>query len=392
MKRKYFVIALIIVLFVALGRSAAFGQGSPGIAGEGTTGARGGMAAAEEGTAVAGEGMTGEGERSTGTGEGIAGEGERSTAAGEGTTAAGEDMTAAGEGTTGAGEGMAAGGAGQESGISGKYLNGVTITEYDVYVDQRKLSNKGIFCGNVVMLPLEEFFESLGLEVRLYEDSISITSYNSYIYIKKDCRIVFLNAVPYAISTPVASFDGLYYFPSDLAVNVLNMSVSADEISRKITFNGKIDRGKESNLDSLFPASPVFCTIKKGCELYNNIAGGFTGFCREDARAEILMDSGLFWYKVKTVEGQVFWVKRDALIIDTDYRILTDVPSRNELEIYAVLKGFKSDTEFFVWTDICRQLVYVFSQNGKSWSLDQIMQCATGKKRLTYHQGHVQGV
>ena len=28
-------------------------------------------------------------------------------------------------------------------------------------------------------------FESLGLEVRLYEDSISITSYNSYIYIKR---------------------------------------------------------------------------------------------------------------------------------------------------------------------------------------------------------------
>ena len=408
MKSKYFVIALIVVLFVVLGGSAAFGQGNPGIAGggtviavegvttvgEGTTGAGGGTAIAAvgvttagKGTAIAVEGVNTAGEGTTGAGEGTATAEEGVNTAGGSMTGDGEDIADEGERSTGAGEDMTAAGAGQEPGISGEELNEGTITEYEVYINQRKLSNKGIFSGNIVMLPLEEFFESLGLEVRIYEDSISITSYNIYIYIKKDCRIVFLNAVPYAMNAPVASFDGLYYFPADLAVNVLNMSVSADDISREITFNGKIEPGLESNLDSLFPASPVFCTIKKGYGLYNNIAGGLTGFCSEDIRAEILMDSGLLWYKVKTVEGQVSWVKRDALIIDTDYQLLTDVPSRDELEIYTVLKGFKSDTGFFVWADISRQLVYVFSQNGKSWSLDRIMQCSTGKNESPTTRG-----
>ena len=58
--------------------------------------------------------------------------------------------------STGAGEDMTAAGAGQNPASPGRTERGY-ITEYESYINQRKLSNKGIFSGNIVMLPLEDF-------------------------------------------------------------------------------------------------------------------------------------------------------------------------------------------------------------------------------------------
>ena len=52
-----------------------------------------------------------------------------------------------------------------------------------------------------------------------------------------------------------------------------------------------------------------------------------------------------------------------------------------EIEDYVNLKGYESDTEYLIWTDIYRQLTYVFKGEKNNWNLVKSMKCSTGKNK-----------
>lgn len=51
----------------------------------------------------------------------------------------------------------------------------------------------------------------------------------------------------------------------------------------------------------------------------------------------------------------------------------------NELEAYMNASNHSSQTPYFVWVDLARQLIYVFNKTDDHWSLCKFLLCASGK-------------
>src|SRR5690554_6387090 len=260
--------------------------------------------------------------------------------------------------------------------------------EYDVHVGDDVLANRAFLRDGIVMVPVREFFEALYLEVFVNDDSISVSSYDMYLYIKFDCRIAFVNAVPFSISTPVEVFDDVLYMPVDLPERMLGMTVEIIEEENKITVGGEINAITEEDQDSLFPPSPVYCTIKSGSGLYKSVPATVKELCLDDTRAQTLMYRSYTWYNLRLDEGKEYWVRGESLIFDDDYELRNDIPTKHELEIYATLKKFESDTDYFIWADLSRQLIYIYAREGKEWVLDKTMLCSTGKNNSPTTRGY----
>lgn len=116
------------------------------------------------------------------------------------------------------------------------------------------------------------------------------------------------------------------------------------------------------NLDALVKASPVIATYKNG------------------QKVEILQDRDGKRYLVKNIKtGKQSWVSRSSLSIPKDPPTNKKRLSTKLLETYVNQKGFSSSTKYFIWTDLDRQMTYVFYGKRGSWKLIRSMQCATGK-------------
>ena len=105
-------------------------------------------------------------------------------------------------------------------------------------------------------------------------------------------------------------------------------------------------------------------------------------------RLEILKDRSRQVYFVRH-GGRLGWVRGDILDIPDDPPTVTDALTTDEIEEYARLMRFKSDTGYFVWVDIARQQVYVLKyDNNNVLRLDRTIVCATGKNESPTTRGY----
>lgn len=100
---------------------------------------------------------------------------------------------------------------------------------------------------------------------------------------------------------------------------------------------------------------------------------------KRQAQVEILRDiNGGQKYLVK-IGKRTAWVKGTSLSIPPDPETNTDRLTDEELVYYVNQMGFSSGSGYFVWVDIDRQMLNVFTGSQKNWKLVKSISCATGK-------------
>ncbi|HQD50046.1 MAG TPA: L,D-transpeptidase family protein [Defluviitaleaceae bacterium] len=138
---------------------------------------------------------------------------------------------------------------------------------------------------------------------------------------------------------------------------------------KMIDYTSKLYKDPEEELLSLVKASIIIGTVKKN-------AGPFA----KDEKVEILYAEAGSWYQCRSIstkkEGRVPW---GSVSIPPDPPTNTKRLTKEQLEAYVKLKGFTSNTNYFVWTDLDRQMTYVFKKENNEWKLIRNMLCSTGK-------------
>ena len=150
----------------------------------------------------------------------------------------------------------------------------------------------------------------------------------------------------------------------------------------------------ERDVLSLIKPSPVIATINCEAVLYrdHDETAGRTGVIHAGTKIEILQDRSAKWYRVREVDDDAsvsVWIKREVLDIPPDTEPNPDRMTVHELEEYARLVRFESETDYYVLTDIDRQLIHVYHRNGPGapWKLAKTMVCSTGKNESPTTRG-----
>ncbi|HOA80284.1 MAG TPA: L,D-transpeptidase family protein, partial [Defluviitaleaceae bacterium] len=136
-----------------------------------------------------------------------------------------------------------------------------------------------------------------------------------------------------------------------------------------IDYTCKLYKNPEEELLDLVKPSIIIGTMKKN-------AGVFV----KDEKVEILYAEAGSWYQCRSTttkkEGRIPW---GSVSIPKDPPTNKKRMTKEQLEAYVKLKAFTSSTNYFVWTDLDRQMTYVFKKENNEWKLIRSMQCSTGK-------------
>lgn len=143
----------------------------------------------------------------------------------------------------------------------------------------------------------------------------------------------------------------------------------------------------QRNLDTLVKPGYVIATITKNTPYYSSYNSKKPiGEFGKGAVVEVIRDKDMtkdkngHWYQIKSVgNGTVGWILKGSLKIPPDPKTNPEKMTQAEIELYANTKGFSSNTKYFMWVDIDRQLVYVLMGKKGEWKLAKTMTCATGK-------------
>ena len=128
--------------------------------------------------------------------------------------------------------------------------------------------------------------------------------------------------------------------------------------------------------------SPVISGINMDTKLYSaaNMRSEVTDMVYTGDSVEILEDRSEEWYRVRNFEtGKTGWLLRDYLVIPPDEPTNSNHADKTDLERYVNEGGYESSTDYFVVTDINRQLTYIFTGTAGSFKLTKTIVCATGK-------------
>jgi lipoprotein-anchoring transpeptidase ErfK/SrfK len=158
-------------------------------------------------------------------------------------------------------------------------------------------------------------------------------------------------------------------------------------VNVKDEFGNILSKGSEEtkvviNAASLVKPSIVIATISKSTALYSSYTPNSKKISTlaKGAKVEIISDKEGQWYRVKnTSNNQLGWVKREFLVIPSDFKTDQSRMTKEQLEAYVNESGFESKTKYFIWVDLSRQLTHVFQGQKKNWKLISSMSCATGR-------------
>lgn len=126
--------------------------------------------------------------------------------------------------------------------------------------------------------------------------------------------------------------------------------------------------------------SPVIATINEDCSVYEDeeLKGVLTTI-QKGTNVEILKDRSKKVYYVKSdllnIKG---WVTRKDLYIPETPKANKEYLKDIEIEAYVNSLDIDSETEYFIFTDIYRQLTYVFKGENGDWNIVKTIHCGTG--------------
>lgn len=121
-------------------------------------------------------------------------------------------------------------------------------------------------------------------------------------------------------------------------------------------------------LESVFPKYKVIVKFKY------KVAG-----FEQDEEAFLWRSENRRYHVVQRADGKKIVVPIGSIEIVKDTGKGWQGASKVEIEDYVNLKGYESDTHYLVWTDIYRQLTYIFKGRKNNWNLIKTMKCSTGK-------------
>ncbi|WP_250277904.1 L,D-transpeptidase [[Clostridium] colinum] len=134
------------------------------------------------------------------------------------------------------------------------------------------------------------------------------------------------------------------------------------------------------NIKQKIVASPVIATINDDCNVYlDKEFKKILTTIEKGTNVEILEDKSREIYYIKNEKLNIKgWVTRKDLYIPktpiANKEYLKDI----ELEAYVNSIGLDSETDYLVFTDIYRQLTYVFKGKCEDWKLIKTIPCGTG--------------
>jgi len=151
----------------------------------------------------------------------------------------------------------------------------------------------------------------------------------------------------------------------------------------------KYDFNEKQLIEELIKDSIVFADVNKDCYLTENINGKKIKKVKENSKVEILQDRGTQYYKVKcTDDNTEGWIDGNYLNIPQDPETNNDKMSNRQIEDYINIMNFESDTDYFVWVDIDRQVVNILKGEKGKWNFVKSITCATGKNQSPTTRGN----
>lgn len=151
-----------------------------------------------------------------------------------------------------------------------------------------------------------------------------------------------------------------------------------------ITLAQDIDAIKEKIVPS-----PVIATVNKDCKVYlDKELTNEIKFIPKDINVEILQDKSEKVYYIKNEEiGVKGWIKGEDLYIPETPLASKDYLKDVELETYVNDLGIDSQTDHLMFTDIYRQLTYIFKGKCGNWKLIKTIPCGTGTNKSPTTRG-----
>lgn len=172
-----------------------------------------------------------------------------------------------------------------------------------------------------------------------------------------------------------ASYENKIYFgtvikKTNLTLNPLyEKDINYYKSQKVIDYVCGVVKDSDEYLFSLVKPSIIIGTMKWS-------AGGFN----KGEKVEILYGEDGSWYQCKSVStektGRIPW---GSVSIPPDPPTNKNQMTKEQLEAYVNKKGFTSQTNYFVWTDLDRQMTHVFKKENGSWKLIRSMLCSTGR-------------
>lgn len=143
------------------------------------------------------------------------------------------------------------------------------------------------------------------------------------------------------------------------------------------------------NINQKIVPSPVIATINKDTNIYldYNLQNVLKPI-NNGTNVEILKDKTKKVYYIKNESLNIKgWVKREDLYIPETPIANTEYLKDIELETYINNLGLDSKTDYLVFTDIYRQLTYIFKGELENWKLIKTIPCSTGSNESPTTRG-----
>ncbi|WP_051585773.1 stalk domain-containing protein [Caldanaerobius polysaccharolyticus] len=304
-----------------------------------------------------------------------------------------------------------------KSAIQGVILLHIDSPDAFVKGTKTKIDSKGVIKpfikNNRVMLPLRFIAENLGAKV-IYDNmtgTITLEFGNCKVIMKANDSTMIVNDNKVQLYIPPEIFQGITMVPVRAVAEALGKKVSWNEKGLIAIGDENIFEGKDNNfietlnklfsetpenqpkppvnppkppvrdLDALVKPSYVIATLKRDAPLYKyNNTRYRIGALKKGEKVEVIQDRSGVWYNVKSLSSSIVgWTYGVNLIIPPDPPTNKNLLTKDELERYVNIKGFTSETPYFVWVDISRQYTYVFMGTKGKWRLYKSIPCATGK-------------
>ena len=144
------------------------------------------------------------------------------------------------------------------------------------------------------------------------------------------------------------------------------------------------DFTKQEILEVLNEVNPnvEYATILNNCVLLENPSEdskSIANIC-ENTKVEILEDKTTIWYRVRNiVTDEIGWLKREHLEIPIELKSEKILMSKESIEKYAKILNFQSNTKYFIWVDLKRQVVNILEGENGNFQLSKVILCSSGK-------------
>ena len=254
----------------------------------------------------------------------------------------------------------------------------ISITLSDFTYDSRlflefeheKWINKNLEKTDIELLHIwydlvkEEYREDKEIIFGLEPDQSEYLSFKRFLWGKNEIYIGTIIALAGEHPNPYLEMDREYMYSKER----LQLLTELDE-----------RRWKEEIINKVRP-SIIIGTMKRE-----------VGIFKAGEKVEILYGEDGKWYECKSVttgkQGRIPW---GSVTIPKDPATNLGRMTAEELEWYVAYKEITSSTPYFVWTDLDRQLTYVFKKQLGKWKLIRTMLSSSGRNMTPTPRGFFQ--